>query len=171
MNIRMIYRLDRFLRGGDDTQFLNDGFPAARFTEPNENFAHQHQDVRVENGVQFGDLPEFCDFRFIAGVARVNAATLWSLAQAPGTPKGVAIVTSNLTNDTELVWERGTEPDLAGYEVVWRETTAPEWTNVRRVGDVTTATIDLSKDNVFFGVRAVDKDGHHSPVAFPVPRS
>jgi hypothetical protein len=171
MNVRVIYRRDRYLRGGDHIGFLEQRYPAARFTEPNENFAHQHQDVRVENGQQFGDLPEFCDFRYIAGVARVNAATLWSLAQAPGTPKGVGIVTSNLTNDTQLVWQRGTEPDLAGYEVVWRETTAPEWTNVRRVGDVTTATIDLSKDNVFFGVRAVDKDGHHSPVAFPTPQS
>jgi peptidase M28-like protein len=172
MNVRVIYRRDRYLRGGDHIGFLEQRYPAARFTEVNENFAHQHQDVRVdETGKQFGDLPEFCDFAYIARVARVNAAALWSLAQAPGTPKGVGIVTSNLTNDTELVWERGTEPDLAGYEVVWRETTAPEWTNVRRVGDVTTATIDLSKDNVFFGVRAVDKDGHHSPVAFPVPRS
>jgi Zn-dependent M28 family amino/carboxypeptidase len=171
MNVRVIYRRDRYLRGGDHIGFLEQGYPAARFTEPNEDYAHQHQDVRVENGKQFGDLPEFCDFRFIAGVARVNAATLWSLANAPGTPKGVRVVTSNLTNDTELVWQRGTEPDLAGYEVVWRETTAPEWTNVRRVGDVTTATIDLSKDNVFFGVRAVDRTGHRSPVAYPTPQS
>jgi hypothetical protein len=171
MNVRVIYRRDRYLRGGDHIGFLEQGYPAARFTEPNEDYAHQHQDVRVENGKQFGDLPEFCDFRFIAGVARVNAATLWSLANAPGTPKGVRVVTSNLTNDTELVWQRGTEPDLAGYEVVWRETTAPEWTNVRRVGDVTTATIDLSKDNVFFGVRAVDHTGHRSPVAYPTPQS
>jgi Zn-dependent M28 family amino/carboxypeptidase len=171
MDVRVIYRRDRYLRGGDHIGFLEQGYPAARFTEPNENFAHQHQDVRVENGQQFGDLPEFCDFRYIAGVARVNAATLWSLAAAPGTPKGVHVRTANLTNDTELVWTRGTEPDLAGYEVVWRETTAAEWTNVKRVGDVTTATIDLSKDNVFFGVRAVDKDGHHSPVAFPTPQS
>ena len=101
----------------------------------------------------------------------MNAAALWSLATAPGTPKNVRVRTSALTNDTELVWQRGTEPDLAGYEVVWRETTAPEWTNVRRVGDVTTATIDLSKDNVFFGVRAVDAAGHRSPVAYPTPQS
>lgn len=171
MNVRVIYRRDRYLRGGDHIGFLEQRYPAARFTEPNEDFAHQHQYVRVEDGKQYGDLPEFCDFEYIAGVARVNAATLWSLAQGPGTPRNVGIVTSNLTNDTELVWDRGTEPDLAGYEVVWRETTAPEWTHVKRVGDVTTATINLSKDNVFFGVRAVDKDGHHSPVAFPAPRS
>ena len=169
MNVRVIYRRDRYLRGGDHIGFLEQGYPAARFTEPNEDYAHQHQDVRVENGQQFGDLPEFCDFPFIARVARVNAAALWTLATAPGTPKGVRVRTSALTNDTELVWQRGTEPDLAGYEIVWRETTAPEWTEVRRVGDVTTATIDLSKDNVFFGVRAYDTAGHRSPVAYPTP--
>lgn len=169
MDVRIIYRRDRYLRGGDHIGFLEQSYPAARFTEPNEDFAHQHQDVRVENGVQIGDLPEFCDFNYIAGVARVNAATLWSLANAPGTPKGLRVRTSGLTNDTELVWQRGVEPDLAGYEVVWRETTAPEWTHAIRVGDVTTATIDMSKDNVFFGVRAYDRAGHRGPVAYPLP--
>jgi Zn-dependent M28 family amino/carboxypeptidase len=171
MNIRVVWRRDRYLRGSDHISFLAQGYPAARFTEPAENFAHQHQDVRVENGVQFGDLPEFCDFDYIAGVARVNAATLWSLAQGPGTPKNVRIITANLTNSTTLRWNRGTEADLAGYEVVWRETTSPDWTNAIDVGDVTEVTIDLSKDNVFFGVRAIDTAGHHSPVAFPVPAS
>jgi Peptidase family M28 len=169
MRLRVIYRRDRYLRGGDQIPFLQQGYPAARFTEPNENFAHQHQDVRVENGVHFGDLPEFCDFGFIAGVARVNLATLWSLAQGPGTPKNVRVDTTQLTNDTTLLWDRGTEPDLAGYEVVWRETTAARWTHVIDVGEATRVTVDLSKDNVFFGVRAVDADGHRSPVAFPRP--
>ncbi len=169
MNVRVIYRRDRYLRGGDHIAFLERGYPAARFTEPNEDYAHQHQDVVVVDGKQFGDLPEFCDFGYIARVAKVNAATLWSLAQAPGTPKGVQVRTSALTNDTELLWLRGTEPDLAGYEVVWRETTAADWTTVVRVGDVTSALVDLSKDNVFFGVRAVDRAGHRSPVSFPVP--
>jgi hypothetical protein len=169
MRIRVIYRRDRYLRGSDHISFLEQGYPAGRFTEPRENFAHQHQDVRVENGQQFGDLPEFCDFQYIARVARVNAAVLWSLAQGPGTPTGVQILTNRLTNDTDLVWTRGPEPDLAGYEVVWRETTEPVWTHVVRVGDVTTARIDLSKDNVFFGVRAIDRRGRHSPVAFPLP--
>jgi hypothetical protein len=169
MDVWMIYRRDRFLRGSDHIPFLREGWPAGRFTEPHENFAHQHQDVRVENGVQFGDLVEFCDFDYITRVAKVNLATLWSLAQAPGTPVGTTIVTSGLTNDTTLRWQRGTEPDLAGYEVVWRDTTAPEWTHVIPVGDVTTATIDLPKDNAQFGVRAVDTDGHRSPAAFPVP--
>ncbi|GAA4710223.1 M20/M25/M40 family metallo-hydrolase [Phytohabitans rumicis] len=171
MDVRVIYRRDRYLRGSDHISYLQQGYPAARFTEPNEDFRHQHQDVRVEGGVQYGDLPEFCDFGFIARVAKVNAATLWSLAQAPGTPKNANILTAALTNDTTLRWQRGTEPDLAGYEVVWRETTAPEWTHVIPVGDVTTVTIDLSKDNVFFGVRAVDRDGLRSPVAFPTPAS
>ncbi|MFJ8554891.1 M20/M25/M40 family metallo-hydrolase [Streptomyces sp. NPDC093676] len=172
MHVRVVYRRDRYLRGGDHIPFLERSYPAARFTEPAEDFAHQHQDVRVdETGKQFGDLPEFCDFRYIARVARVNAATLWSLAQAPGTPRGAKIVTSALTNSTDLVWTRGTEPDLAGYEIVWRETTAPEWTHVIPVGDVTRQGVDLSKDNVFFGVRAVNKAGLKSPVAFPEPAS
>ncbi|MFI0485581.1 M20/M25/M40 family metallo-hydrolase [Actinomadura sp. 9N215] len=169
MRVRTIYRRDRYLRGGDHIGYLEQDYPAARFTEPHEDFAHQHQDVRVEDGKQYGDLPEFCDFAYIARVAKVNAAALWSLAQAPGTPKNARVRTSELTNDTDLVWERGAEPDLAGYEVVWRETTSPDWTHVIPVGNVTEVRIDLSKDNAFFGVRAVDRDGHRSPVAFPVP--
>jgi hypothetical protein len=168
MNIRVIWRRDRYLRGSDHLSFLQQGYPAARFTEPRENFNHEHQDVRVENGVQFGDLPEFVDFDYIARVAKVNAATVWSLAQGPGTPKNAQIHAAVLTNDTTLTWDRGTEPDLAGYEVVWRETTAADWTHRIDVGDVATATIDLSKDNVQFGIRAVDRDGHRSPVAFPL---
>ncbi len=169
MSVRVVWRRDRYLRGSDHISFLLRGYPAARFTEPRENFDHEHQDVRVENGVQYGDLPEFCDWAYIARVARVNAAALWSLAQAPGTPKGVVIDTTRLTNDTTLRWQRGTEPDLAGYEVVWRETTAPDWQHTIPAGDVTTVTVDLSKDNVFFGVRAVDFTGRRSPVAAPRP--
>jgi hypothetical protein len=171
MRVRTIYRRDRYLRGGDHISFLTQGYPAARFTEPHEDFAHQHQDVRVENGKQFGDLPQFCDFEYIARVARVNGAVLWSLAQAPGTPKNAKLLTATLTNNTTVAWDRGTEPDLAGYEVLWRETTAPDWTHVIPVGDVTSTVVNLSKDNVFFGVRAVDRDGHRSPVAAPQPSS
>jgi Zn-dependent M28 family amino/carboxypeptidase len=169
MRVRVIWRRDRYLRGSDHISFLREGYPAARFTEPAEDFAHQHQDVRVENGVQFGDLPEFCDFPFIARVARVNGAALWSLAAAPGTPAGATIVTTQLTNDTTLRWTA--DPATAGYEVVWRETTDPQWTHVIPVGAVTSVTIPLSKDNVFFGVRAVNAAGLASPVAFPVPGS
>jgi hypothetical protein len=167
MDVRVIWRRDRYLRGSDHISFLRQGYPAARFTEPRENFKHEHQDVRVENGVQFGDLAEFVDYAYIARVAKVNGATLWSLAQGPGTPKNVKILAAVLTNDTTLTWDRGTDSDLAGYEVVWRETTSPVWTHVIDVGDVTSVTIDMSKDNVQVGLRAVDRDGHRSPVAFP----
>jgi hypothetical protein len=169
MKLRVVWRRDRFLRGSDHISFLLRGYPAARFTEPRENFDHEHQNVRVDNGVQFGDLAEFCDFGYIARVARVNGAVLWSLAQGPSTPKGVLIDTAALTNMSTLRWTMGTEPDLAGYEIVWRDSTAPEWTHVIPVGKVATATVDLSKDNVQFGVRAVDAAGHRSPVAAPQP--
>lgn len=169
MNVRTILRRDRYLRGSDHVSFLQQGYPAARFTEPRENFDHEHNDVQVVNGVQHGDLAEFCDFDYIARVAKVNLSVMWSLAQAPGTPTGAVIDTSTLTNLTTLRWDQGTEPDLAGYEVVWRDSIAQDWTNVIPVGNVTTVTIDLSKDNVQFGVRAVDTAGHRSPVAAPRP--
>lgn len=169
MRVRTIYRRDRYLRSGDHIPFLEQHWPAVRFTEPHEDYRHQHQDVRTEQGTQYGDLPEFCDFDFLARATKVNLAAVWSLAQAPGAPVDVQIRAEELTNDTTLVWQRGPEPDLAGYEVVWRETTEADWSHVVEVGDVTTATIALSKDNVFFGLRAVDRDGHRSPVAFPIP--
>lgn len=172
MRVRTVHRRDRYLRGGDHIPFLERGFPAARFTEPAEDFAHQHQDVRVEDGKQYGDLPEFCDFDYIARVARVNAAALWSLAVAPEAPPGARILTGSLTNDTALEWERppaGQGPRPVRYEIVRRETSRNEWTHVRDVGDTTRHTVGLSKDNLFFGVRAVGPGGHRSPVAFPVP--
>lgn len=168
MEVRLVYRLDRYLRGGDHRAFLDEGFTAARFTEPDEDFAHQHQDVRVEDGQQFGDLPRFCDWDYIAGVTRVNAAALWSLAQAPGVPLEVSVDTSDLTNDTTLSWTPGSG-ETAGYEVVWRPTAEPLWQRAIPVGDVTTATVDLSKDNAILGVRAVGADGHRSPAVFPFP--
>jgi peptidase M28-like protein len=172
MHVRLIWRRDRYLRGGDQIPFLQQGYPAARFTEPAENFAHQHQDVRIENGVQFGDLLQFVDFGYVARVARVNGAALANLALAPATPKEAKILTTQLTNDTDLTWKANAEPDLAGYEVVWRESTDPLWTHTIRVGNVTSYTIKgLSKDNVQVGVRAVDRDGYRSPVAFPTPQS
>ena len=172
MNVRVIWRRDRYLRGSDHLSFLSQGYPAGRFTEPRENFNHEHQDVQVVNGVQFGDLPQFVDFGYTARVAKVNGAALWSLATAPGTPRNLQIHATAPpgfagTNITTLTWDRGAEPDLAGYEVVWRETTAPDWTNVIDLGDVSTVTVDMSKDNEQFGVRAVDRSGHRGPVAFP----
>jgi hypothetical protein len=171
MEVRLIWRRDRYLRGGDQIPFLERRYPAVRFTEPNEDYRHQHQNVRVEDGVQFGDLPRFVDFGYIARVARVNAVSLASLARAPVAPKDAKILTQRLTNDTELAWTANPEPDLAGYEVVWRETTEPLWTHMRWVGNVTSATMEaMSKDNFFFGIRAVDRDGHRSPVSFPLPQ-
>jgi hypothetical protein len=168
MDVRLIYRLDRFLRAGDQLSFLQQGYPAVRFTEPHENFAHQHQDVRVEDGVQYGDLPQFVDHDYIAGVARVNAAGLWSLATAPGTPRDVRVDTTRLTNDTALTWT--VDPAAAGYEVVWRPTIEPVWTHVVRVGKVGTATLTgFSKDNALIGVRAVGADGKRTPAVLPVP--
>lgn len=170
INVMIVYRRDRYLRGGDHIPFLERGYAAVRFTEPNEEYKHQHQNVRVENGVQYGDLPEFVDFAYIAQVARVNAANLAALALAPARPKSVGIVTTRLTNDTDLKWDANTEPDLAGYEIVWRDTTSPVWTNSRAVGLVTSYTMPgMSKDNYFFGVRAVDMKGNRSPVSFPKP--
>jgi acetylornithine deacetylase/succinyl-diaminopimelate desuccinylase-like protein len=170
--VMMIYRRDRYGRGGDHIPFLERGYPAVRFTEVNEEFRHQHQNVRVENGVQFGDLPEFVDFAYVANVARVNAASLAALAWAPSRPKGVMIAAQRLSNDTELRWEANKEPDLAGYEVVWRETTDAVWTNSKPVGNVTSFTMKgMSKDNYFFGVRATDKDGNKSTVTYPRPQA
>ncbi len=170
MRVMMVYRRDRYLRGGDHIPFLERGFAAVRFTEPNEDYRHQHQNVRIENGVQYGDLPQFDDFNYIANVARVNAASLAALALAPARPKNVGLITTRLTNDTELKWDANKETDLAGYEIVWRDTTAPVWTNTRAVGNVTSFTMKgMSKDNYFFGVRAVDQKGNRSPVSFPKP--
>lgn len=166
----MIYRRDRYGRGGDHIPFLERGFAAVRFTEPNEDYDHQHQNVRTENGIQYGDLPEFVDFDYVANVTRVNAASLASLALAPARPKNVGMVTSRLGNDTELKWDANTESDLAGYEIVWRDTTSAVWTNFMPVGNVTNYVMKaMTKDNVFFGVRAVDKDGNKSPVSYPKP--
>jgi Zn-dependent M28 family amino/carboxypeptidase len=166
----MIYRRDRYLRGGDHIPFLERGFTAARITEVDEDYTHQHQTVRTEGGVFYGDTPEFVDFEYTANVARVNLIALASLARSPARPKNVGIVTARLTNDTELKWDANTDADIVGYEVVWRDTTEAEWTDGVSVGNVTSfVTKSRSKDNYFFGVRAVDKDGNKSPVVYPRP--
>ena len=170
--VMLVYRRDRYGRGGDHIPFLERGYPAVRFTEVNEDFRHQHQNIRVENGVQFGDLAQFVDFAYVANVARVNAASLAALALAPSRPKGVTTLATRLSHDTELKWDANKEPDLAGYEIVWRDTTAATWTNSKAVGNVTTITMKgMSKDNYFFGVRAIDKEGNRSPVTYPRPQT
>jgi hypothetical protein len=169
--VSVIQRRDRYLRGGDHIPFLEQGFAALRFTEPNEDFNHQHQNIRRENGVQIGDLPEFTDPAYIAQVARVNAAALASLALAPAAPQKVGMLTTKLDNDTDLVWQANTEPDLAGYRVVWRDTTAAQWQGSQFVGMNTSVTLKrLSKDNYFFGVQAIDRDGNVSVATYPVPK-
>src|SRR5712691_1504783 len=169
MKVWMIYRRDRYGRGGDHQPFLERGYAAVRFTEPNEDYHHQHQNVRVENGIQYGDLPQFDDFNYIANVARVNASSLAALASAPARPKNVVLPTA-LSDDTEIKWDANKEPDIAGYEIVWRDTTEAVWTHSRAVGNVKTYTMKgMSKDNYFFGVRSVDKEGNRSPVSYPRP--
>jgi len=166
----MIFRADRYLRGGDHTSFNLEGFPAVRFTEWRENFDHQHQNVRVENGIQYGDLIQYDDFNYIANVARLNSAVLATLASAPGTPQNVHIVTANLDNDTVLTWEAPTgAPASTTYEVVWRDTSAPIWTTSISAGSAFTLKLPISKDNVIFGVRSVDATGHRSPAVLPLP--
>jgi hypothetical protein len=172
MNIRIIWRRDRYLRASDHVSFQGQGYPAARFTEPRENFNHEHQNTQVVDGVQLGDLAEFVDFDYIARVTGVNAAALWGLASSPGTPKNVRIHTAppgtfSGTNLTTIDWNANTESNLTGYEVVMRETTESDWTDAIAVGNVTSVTLDISKDNVQFGIRAVDQNGNRSPVAFP----
>ncbi len=167
--VSIVNRADRYLRGGDHMPFLEQGYAALRFTEPAEDFNHQHQDVRTENGVKIGDLPEYVDFNYTAQVARVNAAALASLALAPAAPSQVQVRTDKLENDTSLVWAANREPDLAGYRIVWRDTTAAEWQHALYVGNVTEYKMNLSKDNVFFGVQAVDRDGNVSVATYPTP--
>jgi hypothetical protein len=169
MKVWIIYRRDRYSRGGDHQPFLERGYAAVRFTEPNEDYRHQHQNVRIENGIQYGDLPQFDDFKYIANVARVNAAALAALASAPARPKNVVLPTA-LSNDTEIRWDANKEPDIAGYEIVWRDTTEAAWTHSQAVGNLNTYTMKgMSKDNYFFGVRAVDKEGNRSPASYPRP--
>ena len=167
--VELIPRPDRFLRGGDHLPFLERGYAAVRFTEPSENYRHQHQFVRVENGVQYGDLPEFVDFAYVANVARINAAGLASLALAPAAPRDAGIEVVKLENDTTLRWTANTEPDLAGYRIVWRPVGAQLWQDSRDTGNVTRITLPVSKDNYVFGVMALDKEGNASPASFPAP--
>ena len=168
-NVDIIYRRDRYLRGGDHSPFLDAGYAAVRFTEPHEDFDHQHQDLRTQNGKKIGDLVEYVDPAYVAQVARVNAASLASLALAPAAPQEVKVKTANLDNGTDLAWKANTEPDLAGYRIVWRDTTSPVWQGAQFVGNVTNFRVDLSKDNLLFGVQAVDKDGNVSPATYPLP--
>lgn len=163
---KLVFRPDRFGRGGDHSPFNENGFPAVRFTEVYENYNRQHQDVRVENGVQYGDLPEYVDREYVANVARLNAAAIVCMANAPSIPQRVRIITAQLGNETALRWDASPEPDVAGYEIVWRDTTSPFWQHSLDAGNVLAASVNVGKDDHYFGVRAYDHDGYRSPVAF-----
>ena len=165
---KLIFRRDRYLRGGDHSAFNNQGFAAVRFTEYREDFHHQHENPRLEKGIEYGDLPKFVDFNYVANVARLNAATLASLASAPAPPDKVHLLTRGLENDSKIEWEPA--PGAAAYEVLWRKTTDPEFPE-ENVFRTRSAKVDMpeSKDNVIFGVRSVDAKGHRSLIVIPQP--
>jgi len=165
----LVFRLDRYLRGGDHYSFNQEGFAAVRFTEYRENFTRQHQTIRTENGIEYGDLPQHVDFDYVSRVARLNAATLASLASAPAPPKNVRIVTKELINDSTLLWDASPDGRAATYEILWRATTSPDWEHSQRVKSGTRVTLPISKDNVIFAVRAADRDGHRSLPVVPQP--
>lgn len=165
MTATLIYRADRFRRGGDQESFTAQGFPAIRFVEIHEDFRHQHQNVRVENGVQYGDLPQYNDWNYLANVTRMNVAALAALALGPDQPASAEILVSGLTNDSTLRWKPAAR--AASYEIVWRETSAPTWQHSKNVGNVTQATVPVSKDNYILGVRSVDANGLVSPAVYP----
>jgi len=162
------FRLDRYLRGGDHISFNEAGYPAVRFTEYQENFTCQHQDLRTEDGIEYGDLPKHVDFEYVANVARVNAATLASLAAAPGAPQNVKLETKELTNDSTLHWEPPADGRAVSYVVLWRATAAPNWEH-SQLSQATRVTLPVSKDNVIFAVQSVDKAGHRSAPIVPAP--
>lgn len=165
--VRQIFRADRFLRGGDQESFQDAGYSAAvRFVEPHENFAHQHQNVRVQNGVQYGDLPQYIDRAYLRRATQANVAALATLALGPAPPSGVQLVLKRLGYDSALRWHPAA--DAVSYEIVWRSTDAAQWQHVRDVGDATQATVPVSKDDYVLAVRSVDANGLRSPAVYPV---
>lgn len=166
--VTLVYRRDRYGRGGDHNAFLQQGFPAVRFTEPNEDFTRQHQRVREENGIKYGDVFEMVDPAYVAQVARINAIAMASMALAPAPPSGVQFKTGRQEYDTTVAWQPNKEPDVAGYRIVWRETYQPFWFRGLEVGNVAEYVMkSLSKDDYFFAVQAIDKDGNASVPSFP----
>jgi hypothetical protein len=178
------FRRDRFGRGGDHSSFNAEGFAAVRITEWQENFNHQHQNLRTETGelpdgkdgtVEFGDYLKFVDTSYVANVARLNAASLATFASAPGEPTDVVFPDVKITNGfndnfSVISWKAAAgAPAGTTYEVVWRPTAAPAWTNVKSAGSELTIKLPISKDNVVFGVRSVDAAGHRSPAVVPYP--
>lgn len=163
------FRHDRYLRGGDHISFNEAGFAAVRITEFRENFTRQHQNVRTENGIEYGDLPKFVDFDYVANVARVNASVLAALAAAPAPPANVRLETKNLENDSTIAWDPSPDGRASQYEVLWRVTSAPDWEHSQTVLNSTRVKLPVSKDNVIFAVQAVDTAGHRSLPVVPSP--
>jgi Zn-dependent M28 family amino/carboxypeptidase len=163
--VRMVYRTDRYGRGGDQVEFLAQGFPAVRVTESHEDYTHQHQDIRTENGVEYGDTIEHVDFDYLADVTRLDAITMAALARAPAPPSGVDIQ-GEVAYDTTVSWKP--VPGAARYRVWWRETTAPQWEHSRDAGTATSLKLaGINIDDFYFGVSSVSADGWDSPVVFP----
>jgi Zn-dependent M28 family amino/carboxypeptidase len=166
-SVRMVYRTDRYSRGGDQVPMLAAGFPAIRFTEAIENYTREHEDVRTENGVRYGDVLDAVDFTYLAQVARLNAITMAALAMAPPPPSEVKIEGA-VSMDTKVSWSP--VAGAASYRVWWRDTTETHWSNSRSAGSATTLLLkDVNIDDWFFGVSSVSADGYESPVEFPGP--
>jgi hypothetical protein len=166
LELVLVYRSDRFLRGGDHIPFLQKGYAAIRLTEMNENYNHQHQDLRTEKGTVYGDLAEFMDFEYLRKNTGVNLATLANLAKAPPMPQDVKVEVKNLTNSTALNWKAPKNGDTKGYYVLVRETTSPVWQKKIFIAE-TAATLPYSKDNYFFAVQAVNGSGNESLPVIP----
>lgn len=167
LEIVLVYRPDRFLRGGDQTPFLQKGYTAVRITEMNENYNHQHQDVRKEKDIQYGDLPEFMDFEYLKKNTAVNLVNLANLAKSPGLPQDVKVEVRNLTNSTLLTWSAPKAGKPKGYYVMMRETYQPFWQK-KFFTTETSLRLPYSKDNYFFAVQAVSQDGNESLPVVPV---
>jgi hypothetical protein len=168
LEINLVYRNDRFLRGGDHTPFSQNGFTAIRYCEMNENHDHQHQDLRTENNIKYGDLPEFMDFEYLRKVSASNLATLANLAWSPKAPTNVGIEVKDLTNFSTLQWKAPEGKKVYGYQVLIRETSDTNWQKAIFVTDTKT-TIPYSKDNFLFAVQSIDELGHASLPVFPTP--
>ncbi|HEY9239101.1 MAG TPA: M20/M25/M40 family metallo-hydrolase [Burkholderiaceae bacterium] len=165
LRVRMVYRTDRYARGGDQVPFLEAGYPAIRVSEAHEDYTRQHQDLRTEHGIHYGDTLDGIDFRYLARVTALNTLTMAALGRAPAPPTGVDIAGAVAT-DTTVKWHK--VPGATGYRVHWRDTTAPQWQHHRAVGDTDQAVLkDVVIDDWFFGVSAVSADGYESPVVFP----
>ena len=168
LEVVMVYRNDRFLRGGDHSPYVENGYAAVRITEMNENYNHQHQDVRTEKGVVYGDLAEFMDFEYLRKNTAMNLANLANLAKSPGMPQEVRVEVRSLTNGTQLSWKAPAYGTVKGYYILMRETTSAVWQK-----KIFTASTDVklpySKDNYFFAVQSVSENGNESLPVVPVP--